>query len=505
MKKLHTIIKGTLYLTIAGFISRIIGFFYRIFLSHTIGAEGMGIYQLIFPVYILCFSLTVSGIHTGISRFTSAKMAANDSKGALKVLYAGLILSLIPSVVIAYLIYSNSEYIAIQFLKEERCSNLLKIIAFSVPFGAIHTCINGYYYGIKKAGVPAFSQLIEQVIRVISVYVIYLVVTDKAIPVTASIAAIGIVTGEIASALFTVTAILIQTNVSHTTYLNGHIPASYFKNIFTLSLPLTANRVVITLLQSVEAVLIPIQLRKYGLTTSEALSIYGILNGMALPLILFPSSFTNSLSVMLLPDVAEAQAASNTTRIQRTSKVTIQYCLILGILCTGIFLCFGDDMGNIIFNSSLSGDFVVTLAWICPFLYLSTTLTSILHGLGKTTVTFLHSLASIFIRIAFILICVPRFGIQGYLWGLLAGQLVMTFLNYIVLNLYIPISISLYLWVVKPIGVLCISICCGVYTSVLLKQLNWTNELLIVGVSCISICIVYLLILYYLKLFPRKS
>jgi len=208
---------------------------------------------------------------------------------------------------------------------------------------------------------------------------------------------------------------------------------------------------------------------------------------------------------MLLPDVAEAQAASNTNRIQRTSKVTIQYCLILGILCTGIFLCFGDDMGSIIFNSPLSGDFVVTLAWICPFLYLSTTLTSILHGLGKTTVTFLHSLASIFIRIAFILLCVPRFGIQGYLCGLLAGQLTMTFLNYLVLNLYIPISISLYHWVVKPVGVLCISICCGVYTSVLLKQLNWSNQLLNVGISCISICIVYLLILYYLKLFPRKS
>lgn len=505
MKKQHTIIKGTLYLTIAGFISRIIGFFYRIFLSHTIGAEGMGIYQLIFPIYILCFSLTVIGIHTGISRFTSAKIASKDPDGAIKVLYAGLILSVIPSVLVGYVVYSNASYIASHFLNESKCGDLLKIIAFSIPFGAIHTCINGYYYGIKKAGVPAFSQLIEQIVRVICVYILYIVLTEKGLSVTPTIAAVGMVAGEVASVLFTVTAILIQTNISFLPSFFTKIPPSYFKNIFLLSLPLTANKVVITLLQSIEAVLIPTQLRKFGLSSSDALSIYGILTGMSLPLILFPSTFTNSLSVMLLPDVAEAQASSNYNRISRTSRVTIEYCLILGILCTGIFLCFGQDMGSLIFSNDLAGKFIITLAWICPFLYLSTTLTSILHGLGKTTVTFLHSLASIFIRILFVILFIPYFGIQGYLWGLLVGQLVITILNFVVLNHYVPITISLYTWIVKPIAVLCIAICFGVYTNVLLKRLSMPYDLINIGISCMGICIVYFAILYLLKLFPQRS
>ncbi|PXV95994.1 stage V sporulation protein B [Lachnotalea glycerini] len=505
MKKQHTIIKGTLYLTIAGFISRIIGFFYRIFLSHTIGAEGMGIYQLIFPIYILCFSLTVSGIHTGISRFTSAQMASNNKNGALKVLLAGLILAVLPSIFVSYLIYSNASYIAYHFLNEVRCIDLLKIISLSVPFGAIHTCINGYYYGIKKAEIPAISQLIEQIVRVLSVYVIYLVLMEKGLPITPAIAAIGIVIGEIASVLFTTTFILMQTNLPLTFKIVNRIPLTYFKNIFTLSLPLTANRVVITLLQSIEAVLIPIQLRKYGLSSSNSLSIYGILTGMSLPLILFPSTFTNSLSVMLLPDVAEAQASSNMNRIRHTSKVTIQYCLILGILCTGIFLSFGYDIGNIIFNNNLSGEFIITLAWICPFLYLSTTLNSILHGLGKTTTTFIHSLLSILIRILFIVLCVPRFGIQGYLWGLLIGQLVMTLLNYIVLNKYIPITISLYTWIVKPVEILCIAICFGVYTNILLNKLPFSFDLLNVTISCACTTVIYLVMLNWIKLFPVRN
>ncbi|MFA9375216.1 MAG: polysaccharide biosynthesis C-terminal domain-containing protein [Lachnotalea sp.] len=505
MKKQHAIIKGTLYLTVAGFISRIIGFFYRIFLSHTIGAEGMGIYQLIFPIYMLCYSLTVAGIHTGISRFTSSKIASKDYNGAINVLYAGLILAVFPSILVAYLVYFNADYLAINYLKESRCTDLLKVISLSVPFGAIHTCIAAYYYGIKKAGVPAFSQLVEQTVRVISVYLIYKVLTDKGLLVTPVIAAIGIVTGEIASVLFTTTAIFIQTNFSISFKTISSIPISYFKNIFVLSVPLTANRVIITLLQSIETVLIPTQLKKFGLSTSDALSLYGILMGMSLPLILFPSTLTNSLSVMLLPDVAEAQASSNFTRITHTSKITIQYCLILGILCTGIFLSFGQDMGTLIFDNDLAGKFIITLAWICPFLYLSTTLNSILNGLGKTTVTLFNSLASIFTRILFILLFVPYFGIEGYLWGLLVGQLVITVLNFIVLNNYISISFSLYKWIVKPIGVLCISICFGVYTNILLKRLSLSYDLINVGISCMSICLIYFGILYLLKLFPQRS
>jgi len=162
-------------------------------------------------------------------------------------------------------------------------------------------------------------------------------------------------------------------------------------------------------------------------------------------------------------------------------------------------------MGTLIFHNDLAGEFIITLAWICPFLYLSTTLNSILNGLGKTTITLIHSLASIMIRILFVVICIPRFGIQGYLWGILIGQLVITFLNFIVLSHFVRISISFYRWIVIPIGVLCIAICFGIYTNALLTKLSKPYELLNVGISCLGICAVYFLILFLLKFFPRHS
>ena len=150
---------------------------------------------------------------------------------------------------------------------------------------------------------------------------------------------------------------------------------------------------------------------------------------MALSFILFPSVLTGALSVMLLPSVSESQAAGDDASLSRTVRKTVSFCLPLGISFTVLFLLFGRFLGNFFFRSTLAGDFILTLAWICPFLYLNHTLHSILNGLGRTGTGFFNNLAGILIRILFVLCFVPRFGIEGYLWGLLAGQLVVCGMN----------------------------------------------------------------------------
>ena len=150
---------------------------------------------------------------------------------------------------------------------------------------------------------------------------------------------------------------------------------------------------------------------------------------MAMAFIQFPSVLTNAVSVMLLSAVSESQAAGNKNQIARTIKKTINLCLPLGIACTLFFLLTGKTLGTFFFKNEMAGDFIITLAWICPFLYLNSTLHSILNGLGRTAAGFINNLIGVMIRIFFILTFVPRFGIQGYLWGILANQLFVSFLN----------------------------------------------------------------------------
>ena len=429
MENRHPFIRGTIILTATGLLSRLIGFYYRIFLSHTIGAEGMGIYQLIFPIYTLCFALTVFGIQTAISRFVAAGIATGNPQRANDTFVLGTLFSLFLSFLAAVFVHENAGWIGTHFLAEPRTVPLLQLLSFSIPMGAVHTCVNAYYYALKKTEIPAISQLVEQAVRVGSSYLVYIILLSRGLSVNAFIAVIGIIAGELASMLFSALTMLL--NLKKQDYMLRKIrePLATVRNIITLSMPLTCNRVLLTVLSSIDNILIPSRLRLYGLSGSDALSLYGILSGMAMPLILFPSTITNSVSVMLLPSVAQQQALGENARIRKTIETTVKCCVILGVCCTAGFLVLGRFMGILLFKNETAGEFIRTLAFICPFLYLNTTLISILNGLGKTGTCFIHNVVSLCIRILFTFFAIPIYGIKGYLWGLLLGELTMTLLN----------------------------------------------------------------------------
>lgn len=411
----NPLITGTLLLTATGMLSRVIGFFYRIFLSRTIGAEGLGIYQLIFPILSLCIAFAASGIQTSISRFVAASQTGSQKNAGISFLYAGMVISVFLSFLTCAFMISCSDFLAETILDEPRCAELLKVTAYSLPCACIHSCINGYYYGLKRTFVPAFTQLLEQVVRVASVYVMYLITLEQHQTVTPVLAVWGIVCGEFASMLVSVTLLR---------FYKRDIPlAKAARSMASFAVPLTMNHVISHLFGSVEAILIPISLKSFGYCNSDALSVFGILNGMAIPMVLFPSAIVNSVCVLLLPTVSEIHAKADYHALWRAVRTTISYCLILGFLCTGGFLLTGRFIGQFIFHNSLAGTFIVILSWICPFLYLSATLSSVLHGLGRANSAFAISLIGCGVRIGFIFFLIPIFGIRSYLYGMLISHL----------------------------------------------------------------------------------
>ncbi len=453
----HPLITGTAILTLTGLVSRFIGFFYRIFLSNVFGAEGMGIYQLISPVLALSFSLTVSGIQTAISKYVANETSTRDYKNSFRTLWAGFLLAMALSIACALTIYLYADQIAVTFLLEERTAPLLRIIALSIPMASVHSCINGYFYGIRKTAIPAFSQLAEQVCRVGSVYLIYFVCRKHGFVPTISFAVTGLVIGESASMIVSVVAILARahhvfpnsksagrsffhqhrpTPVSGNARRQASLPLSAVISVYRritgqllrLAVPLSANRLILNLLQSVEAIYIPNRLMAYGLDNADALGVYGVLTGMSLPLILFPSAITNSISVLLLPILSEADANGNQAAVKRAILTSIRSCLLLGFACTAMFLLFGRTAGRLLYGSELAGSFILTLSFLCPFMYIASMLNSILNGIGKTIQTFLFSVISLLLRLLFVFFAIPRFGIQGYLWGMLASQMLQTLL-----------------------------------------------------------------------------
>lgn len=426
--KKNPLITGTLLMTAAGVLSRIIGFFYRIFLSRTIGAEALGVYQLIGPVFSLCFALTASSIQTSISKFVGdaiggCKDSLCGEKKARAYLILGLVLSCGLSILTGVFMYLNADWIAVRFLGEARCAPLLVLLTYSLLPCCIHACINGYYYGRKNAFVPSLCQLIEQIARVGSVWIIFQITTEKGIPLTAFHAVCGLVIGECFGLLVSMSALLREKRLPRGSYTSDSICNSTMTHAFlAMVIPLTINRLSVAFSTSLENLLIPQKLQLYGYTQTDALSIYGILSGMTLSIILFPCVLTNSLSVLLLPAISEARGRSNENQIRRTTKKAIQLGLLLGFAFTILFLLTGDMIGNKLFHNALAGHFICRLAWLCPLMYITSLLNSILHGLGRPKQVLFVNLLACLIRIGMIWFLVPAYGIGAYLWGLLLSQ-----------------------------------------------------------------------------------
>lgn len=437
------LVVGTFVLTATGLATRAIGFFYRIYLSRLFGEEGMGIYQLIAPVLALSFSLCAAAYQTAISKFV-AEYAAGGRQSPFRPLTAGLCIALPLSLLCCFTVNRGAGFISARLLLEPRTAPMLRILAFSIPLSTIHACINGYFYGNKKTAPAAIAQLLEQLARVGSVYTISSYILAQGKTPSVNIAVLGLAVGELTSMTVSLTAIFLTIRRRHGSLLQdepvpGHIlgPLTIHGKrrsrnitgaILAMALPLTLNRIVLNLLQSVESVSIPAKLRLYGYDNSSALSVYGVLTGMAMPMIFFPNALTNSVSVLLLPLISEHYAVGNLQAVRAAVFRTVKFCALLGLLCMSGFLLTGKWIGTAFFGSPLAGHFITTLSFLCPFLYLDATLSSILQGLGKAGVIFMMNTIALLIRLAFVFFAIPRYGITGYLWGILAGQIVLSLL-----------------------------------------------------------------------------
>ena len=242
---------------------------------------------------------------------------------------------------------------------EPRCAPLLPALALAFPCTSIHACICGYYYGKEKVQVPALAQLAEQCVRIFTVFIITDICREQGRPVTVFVAVAGLVAGEAGSALFTLVSYLLFSQNPETgenpyadrAPYTGKIPHtnklpytdkkiqrgvnSFFETaipLMALAAPLMANRLVVNLLQSLEAILIPNRLNSFGLSKAQALSVYGILTGMSMPFIMFPSAIVNFLPIVLLPTAARHQPPENNAEISTPVYVYHRYLTAVKII-----------------------------------------------------------------------------------------------------------------------------------------------------------------------------
>lgn len=420
------ILVSTIILTTASLITKLMGFFYRVFMVDLIGSEGMGLYQLIMPIYSLAWSITSAGFTTTISHITAQESIKGNTRNIRRVLTQSLIYSSIISLFISTLLYFGSDFISFTLLKEPRTSISFKFLAFAVPFMTAGSCLRGFFLGIQFPIVPAISQVIEQIVRISSVYILAGYFMSYGIEIACAITIVGVALGEFISFLYVLIRFYYYKNKNK--YKNKYkykysnkldestlSHTQIAKIIFSMSLPLCATRVVASLLMAIENMLIPSKLQEFGLDPTTALEKYGELTGMIMPLVFLPSACLMAVSISLVPEIAKACAVNNKNKIKRTVSATFLFTSILGIGTASLFAVFSREICYIVYDQQNLGYLLFQIAFICPLLYAQMTMQGLLNGLSEQKFLFINHLISSAITITGILYLMPIYAITGLL------------------------------------------------------------------------------------------
>lgn len=417
----NSLVKNTALLIASNIIVRFIGLAYRVWLSRAISSESLGLYQLGMSVYMLLVTFSASGLPNVVSRYSASRFAHGDISGAGASLRTGLKIGWAVAIISAAFMLAASNLIAGIMIRDVNAGIIVLALIPAVLFGGIGAIPTGYLHACGRSWVSALSEIVEQITKVAFVIAVFYLIGAEDKYKAAALAAAGVSAGGIVS------FILIR-------LLTGRLPGKTNKKetgeMIKAAAPLTANRLVGSLLQMVTAIVIPLRLSAGGLSQSEALSVYGILTGMAMPIVFLPSTITSAVCVVLLPDIARTRAYNNTPLLRSKIKRALCYIGGIALFSAVIIALLARPAGDILYNQPLAGSLMLALAPYTVINGLCHVSFTILNGLGHEGKTFKISIAGGIISLILTYFLTSlSIGIYGYILAMLIQSLICLVLN----------------------------------------------------------------------------
>ena len=487
MEKIRVYFKNALILTITGLALRAAGMFFRIYIAGKIGAEGMGLYQLIFTVYSLCMTFATSGISVAATRLTAEEMTQSDlgrTKGILKqVMRLGLALGSIAGVIQFLLAYPAAKYC----LGDARAALSLRLLAPSLPFMAVASAIRGYFFARRQVGPNSRSQIYEQLIRIGLVVIVLPHIINWGVEYACAAVYIGNTVSEIVSAL-----IMAYCYKKDTKKLFGKTaevtPKDTSERLLKIVAPVQGGRCLDSALHTVENTLVPACLLSFLGSREESLAQFGALKGMAMPILLFPFSFLNPLATLLLPEVTEAHILHKQKALETLIGRIMLFTTTFSVLAGGLITLYAYPLGRILYQDETIGFYLAVLAPVLPGMYLDTMGDSILKGLGEEAATFRYSIWDSLLRIGLVILLMPKIGMKGFLFVTICSNIISALLNIFRIEKVAGIKTRWYQWFLQPMLLFAVSALIG---QSVLHILNITGDWICLIAGSLLISLLY--------------
>ncbi len=421
----QSFMQGTLTLFVSGIVNRVLGFIPRILLPRFIGAEGVGLFQLTYPFLILLLTVISGGLPTAIAKLVAEEEQLGNELEIKRIVRISFWCVCAISLVCAIVCVLCAQWMSVQLFRDERVYPAFIATIPMLFIVGISSVLRGYYQGRHNMIPTAVSQLIETIVRLFAVIFMAKLFLPYGLAWAAAGAMLGVVLGEFGGLLYLIfykwktsrTIKYAQLPIDGTHFAQRSATTASLRKLMKLATPMTANKLVASTSYFFESVLIIQSLALAGISAQQGTAMYGILQGMIIPILVLPNALTYSLSLALIPAISQAYARQDLQQIRLRLQQSLKLCVVSGIPFAVVMFVFAEPICELMYHNT---DIAYMLKWMAPvalFLYVQGPLQATLQALDSSTAALRNTLIAAVVKLTLIymLASSPQLGITGAL------------------------------------------------------------------------------------------
>lgn len=425
MSDAKRIFHNTLLLTLAAFVMRTVSVSFNVYLTNKIGADGIGLFQLIFAVYLTAITFASSGVRLAAMRLT-ADNRATGRKNDRQIMKYCFVFSLVCSIVTGAVMFAFSGLIGKMWIGDTRSIKSLRMLCYSLPFVSLSAALDGYFTSAGKLVRYTAVQLLEQVFKIgVTVFALKSAVS-QGIEASCRAVTFGISAAEVFSLICSYGVYRFTSEKSE----NKEERKPIVSKLLKIAIPDGTGSQMRSILMTVEHLLIPVGFKKSGSNPGAALSTYGVIHGMSLPVLLYPSALLSSLSGLLVPEISSQHIAGNEKRISYMTARVLHLTLIFSIGTAGIMYFNADSLSNAVYGNSDAGFYMKILSPLIPVMYADMSVDGILKGLDQQVSYMKYNIIDASLCVVLVYFLVPALSVKGYILVIYISESINFFLSF---------------------------------------------------------------------------
>ena len=419
---LPSFLTGTLILTVSGIVVKVIGSLNWIILSRVLGGEGIGLYQMGFPIYLLALSISSAGIPVAISIITAEKLAKDDYIGAKKVFHTSLYFLFLTGLIFSLgLVFGAQALVSWGLIRDARAYYSIIALAPAVFFVTFLSSFRGYLQGWQTMTPTAVSEICEQLLRVITMIAMANALLPYGLEYAAAGASLGAGVGAIGGLIVLMffyarmkkeiaLKVQQQTNLTSTDSARQII-----SRLLKLALPVSMSSLMLPLVANMDLLIVPARLEVAGFSVSQATELFGYLTGMAVPLVNLSTILTASLAISLVPSIAKLAALNAKEAINKQVNTAFNVAALITIPCSVGLFVLAEPISSLIYNAPLATPTIQVMSFGIFILGVHQVSTGILQGLGHTSIPMFNMILAALLKVLlnYQLTAIPILGIKG--------------------------------------------------------------------------------------------